>query len=195
MKDSSLGQQLCDERTWRQYKCCKDDRCSFVAPRSKLYVHVNFNLDYTRMPRLVSVLDTRAMPNFIGRSKLPNGFESQMSTGPRSDICNVNWNPQRMLGTTKMLVYLGNTRVALKLIISETLAAAAILGINFSDQHVRTIRSKRKLVELDSGDQSKYFPNHKVVIRNSLPCPTDSQIQRMIQGCTHSLGCWKRPYF
>lgn len=50
-----------------------------------------------------------------------------------------------------MLVHLGHVSVAPK-IVCERLSAAAILGADFCDQHVRAVRPKRKLPELDNGD-------------------------------------------
>lgn len=57
-----------------------------------------------------------------------------------------------MLGTIKLYIHLGHTRVALKFIVCDTLTASTIIGAGFCDQHVKEIKPKQKLVELESGD-------------------------------------------
>lgn len=48
--------------------------------------------------------------------------------------------------------HIGHTQVSLKFIVGETSAASTILGADFCDQHVKTIRRIQRFVELDRGD-------------------------------------------
>lgn len=57
-----------------------------------------------------------------------------------------------MLGTIKLRVHLGHTNINIKFIVCETLAAPAIIGKDFCDQHVKAKRPKQRLEELKSGN-------------------------------------------
>lgn len=89
-----------------------------------------------------------------------------MSTGPLPNICKANKNLSRMLGITKLRVHLVHTKEALKFIFSETLAPFTIIGAEFNDQHVKTIRSKQELVELDTGDYIPIILKHRERIKS-----------------------------
>lgn len=76
-----------------------------------------------------------------------------------------------MLGTVRMLVHLKNTKTTLKFILCATLAAAAILEADFCDQHVKAIRTKQKLIELDSGGCIRTVRKPKGRTRDCPPLP------------------------
>lgn len=69
-----------------------------------------------------------------------NRARKPVSTIPLPNICNTNKNPLQMLGTIKMLVHLGRTKVILKFIVCGILASSAIIGADICVQHMRTIR-------------------------------------------------------
>lgn len=101
------------------------------------------------MHRLVFILDTGAGPNFIRKSELPTGLETQLSTKPLPNICDANKNPLQMLGVIKLRVHLGHTQVTLKFIVCKTLAPSTIIGAGFCERSVNSIQLTQKLVELE----------------------------------------------
>lgn len=104
------------------------------------------------MYRPETILDTRARPNLTTKTEPLATFEIQTSTEPLPNICVANKNLLRMLVINMLPVYLSHTRVTFKFIACKTLLASAIIGADFHDQHVRAIRSKQKLQNLDDGN-------------------------------------------
>lgn len=91
------------------------------------------------MHLLVTILDTGIEPNFIRKSELPTGFETQVSTGPLPSIWDANKNHLQIFCIIKLRVNLRHTQDNLNFIVCKTLAASAIIRANFCDQHVKAI--------------------------------------------------------
>lgn len=73
-----------------------------------------------------------------------------MSTEPPPNICGVNKSPLTMFGKIRLQFYSGHTTVSFKFIVDETLETFAIMGTDLCDQRVKAIRSKQKVVQLDT---------------------------------------------
>lgn len=83
-KIPSSGLDLSQNCPSGRYEDRKDDRRIFVSIGRNYKVYSDIALNYTCMNRLVDILDTRTEPSFIGKNKLPTGFETQLSFRPLS---------------------------------------------------------------------------------------------------------------
>lgn len=102
-----------------------------------------------------------------------------MFAGPPPNICYANESSLRMLGTIKLQVPFRHKKVVLKFIVRDTLAAPAIIGADFCDQYVNTIRFTHKLVELGSGNYIPIVLKPRGLIKAQIPLP---------DGLTYSKG-------
>lgn len=100
---------------------------------------------------LATISDTGTRPNFLTKNELPNGFEIQIFPRSLPYICKTSEIPLRMLGLIKLRVYLGHTRVAFKSIVCNIVATSANIRDVFCHWHLKAIRFKQMLVDLDSG--------------------------------------------
>lgn len=144
------GQELRQSRPWRRYRDRKEDHRKLVStgPNYKVYADVGLSYACTRLLR--TLFDTGAGHSFVRENELSDGRETKMSTESLPIICDAKKNPLQMLGIVKLHVLLSTTQVFLKLTVSNTLAALAIVEAYFCNQYVTAMGSKQKLVELDN---------------------------------------------
>lgn len=69
------GKNLSHERPWRRFRHSSDEPRIFVATGRNYKVYADVGLDYSRMQRLMAVLNTGAGPNFTRQSDLRTGLE------------------------------------------------------------------------------------------------------------------------
>lgn len=146
----SLGQELCHSHSWQRYQDSKDDRHIFVSTGRNCKVDADIGLNYTCKRRFVAIIKTEAGTNFIPKNKLPDRFETKMSTRPLQYLFDTSHNLLQTIRIVKMPVLLSWTQAALRFIICKTLKASTIIGADFCNQHVTVVQPKQKFVELDT---------------------------------------------
>lgn len=75
-------QELCYSCPWRRYRDSKEDRRKLVSATHKYKLYTDIGLNFVRRRRLVAILDTEADRNFVCKSVLPDGFESNCQSNP-----------------------------------------------------------------------------------------------------------------
>lgn len=108
-KLAASAQKFCHSRPWRRYRGSKDNHHTFGSNGRNYILYGNIGLSYACTSRRVALLDTGVGTNFVRENKLPDGVETQMSTGLLSNICNAYKNPLQMLGIVKLHVPLSST--------------------------------------------------------------------------------------
>lgn len=79
-------------------------------------------------------------------------------------------------------VFLGSTQAAVKLILHIVLAASVVNESEFFSRHVKIIRLKQKLVELDSGDGAQTVREYRGCKGRSCRYLTTSQTLKKNKG-------------
>lgn len=115
----------------------------------KVYADLGVSDQY--MVRQLSVLDTGAGPNFLVESLIPPHLRSRIRATPLVDIADANNRPLSTVGVIDLLVRLGHYVVKLDFLVCKQLAAPVILGCDFCDRFVESIRPRARTVEMEDG--------------------------------------------
>jgi hypothetical protein len=135
-------------------------RCDTVKPTKILVLQDGRNY---KVPCLIgitseelfattAVLDTGAGPNLIRSSTLPKNWRTEGMTQPclRTRIVDANGNAILPLSRTDLVCQVGTLLTKVEFIVVDTLAVDCILGCDFIDRHVRSIRPAAGLIELNN---------------------------------------------
>ncbi|PXF44214.1 hypothetical protein BWQ96_05995 [Gracilariopsis chorda] len=140
------------KRPCRRYVCPerRTDYVLIMAHRN-YKVYADIGLSKSLLSRRLAVLDTGAGPNFTRLSELDSDEPAGMQKACLPDIRDANKRPIKSLGTIKLVVQHGNHVFRLSFIVCTTLASPVVLGCDYFDRFVETIRPKNREVELDEG--------------------------------------------
>lgn len=114
-------------------------------------VYGDLSLDFYRMFRVLSTLNTCAGPNFVRRTELPDEMERCIRHRPLPDICDANSKPTPMVGTVKLPVKLGHFLVHFEFILWGKISAPVFSVVDFCDRYPETRRPRKKLADLEKG--------------------------------------------
>ena len=92
--------------------------CTLTSRNYKVYADVGFNR--YRLTRKISILDTGAGANFIGKSELDSEWESHIRYGPLPNVCDANNKPLKAMGIITQVVRLGHFIVENDFIVCDT---------------------------------------------------------------------------
>ena len=154
-------------RPWIQYRDNRAPVRIFLMRKRNFKVYADIGDSPTRLLRTLSVLDTGAGPNFIGKNALPAEDLTPLSYGPLPDIADANSNPIQIKGITRLLVRLKTRAYWVEFILCVSLAAPVILVCDFCDKHVEAILPRQRLVELEDGTTYPLSENPWVGVRKA----------------------------
>jgi len=99
--------------------------------------------------RILSDLDTGAVPNLVKLEAIPDGAEIQ--SADHVPIRGANGKPIDVAGRVYLTVRLGTQVSKREFLVCERLATDLILGCDYCDRHVEAILPRKRLVKLDDG--------------------------------------------
>lgn len=114
----------------------------------KIYAEIGISKE--RKLRTCAVLDTGAGPNFDGIIYFPR-TDMLIRTVPSPIISDTNGRPITLLGTATLFVLFGTYVVKFDLLVCKQLATDYVLGGDFWDRFMNSIRSRKRVLELDDG--------------------------------------------
>ena len=147
----NLGKLFTLCRPWQRVRRESFPNAVFVLAKQNYKVRADIGLAFSVRRRYVVVLDTGAGPNFINITELDQDVHELIEKKDLPDIYDANNRPLSLMGTITLSVRLGSYSLSLPFIVCANLAAPAILGADFCDQHVEAIRPRMRSVELADG--------------------------------------------
>jgi len=100
---------------------------------------------------MLTILDTGAGPNLIREDELDGDLTDLVKKKSTPELYDANKNPLEVTGTIDLTVQLGTRTLVASFLVVPKLAVPALLCADFCDEHVETIRPRRRIVELDDG--------------------------------------------
>jgi transposase InsO family protein len=102
-----------------------------------------------------AVVDTGAGPNLIRVSALPHEWHEQGMKQPcrRTRIVDANGNAISPISRTYLICQLGSLQTTVPFIVVKNLAVEVILGCDYINQFVRSIRPAEGIIELNNKDE------------------------------------------
>ena len=122
------------------------------------------------MRRYVTILDTGAGSSYVRKDILPDKIMPLI--GPLKTTINIKDAGNKRVdisGSIDLTVQLGTRQEVIQFYVVERLSTDVILGCDFCDKHVETIRPRRRIVELDDSTCLLY----------TSPSPRDQRGSRM----------------
>jgi Retroviral aspartyl protease len=134
----------------------------------KLAVEVEYIPGTTRP--MIAILDSGASFNIIYEQALPKGWEETCAvdlTGTVRNLQDASGNISQNINTIYLNVKIGIESKYLRFLVVKELAVPIILGCEFLDEHVASIHSKTKTLELLSG---RLLPLHTKLTNQQFQC-------------------------
>ena len=123
----------------------------FTMTKGNYRVYASIGLSYSLMRRMLTILDTGAGPNLIREDELDGDLTDLVKKKSTPELYDANKNPLEVTGTIDLTVQLGTRTLVAPFLVVPKLAVPALLCADFCDEHVETIRPRRRIVELDDG--------------------------------------------
>ena len=148
----------------------------YIMARRNYKIAAYIGLHKSSLARFVVVLDTGAGSSFIRQALIPESYRKHIK--PLDDQFNVkDANNRRVViaGTINLTVQVGKRREVVKFNVVERLGTDVILGCDYCDKHVESIRPRKRLVELDDGSTVPILKRPEGRATNAVPLPAKQE--------------------
>ena len=163
-------------RPWRRIINKKEPETVFVLAKRNYKVYAYLGLTKKSTNRYMVVLDTGAGSSFIRRNALPSEawklIRPLHSTVRIRDANNRSLNIQ---GTVNLTCTVGGRSEIVTFYVVERLATEVILGCDYCDKHVESIRPRRRLVEMEDGSTVPIVRRPDKRKHNTVPLPEEQE--------------------
>ena len=140
------------ERPWHRVRSDTAPEAVYVLARRNYKVHANIGETVRHTTRFVVVLDTGAASSFINLRDIPVDVRKRiMPPSSSTNVRNASGSSVPIAGTIDLVVQVGESIEHVNFLVAKKLATSVILGCDFCDRHVESIRPRDRTVVMDDG--------------------------------------------
>ncbi len=148
----------------------------FILAKRNYKVHAYLGLTSKRTTRFTVVLDTGAGSSFIRKDCLPPDVQKLIKPLHSAvKIKDANNRRVNLVGRINLVCQIGTRSEIVTFYVAERLATTVILGCDFCDRYIESIRPRRRLIQLDDGSTVPIVRKPDKRADNSVPLPEDQE--------------------
>ena len=160
------------QRPWHRVKRHTHPEAIFILARGNYKVYANIGQTLRNTERFVAVLDTGSASSFIRLSELPIDVHPKIRPLDKQiDIRNVNGKALPIKGTIRLAVNVGKSDEIMTFYVAEKLVTPVLLGCDYCDSHVESIRPRNRIVEMSGGSTVN------IILKTTRAQPADIQMR------------------
>lgn len=138
-----------------------------VKSYDKIYPNIGFTSQATQ--RCVVALDTGTESSFIRKDLMNTMMCDKIKLSRKRKVGDANNRKVHTSGTINFGVEFGNRLERVKFNVVERLATNTLLGFDYCDRHIESIKTEQLILELDSGKTVQISHNTGAKSRNAVP--------------------------
>ena len=160
------------QRPWRRITRKRHKGDLFVLARRNYKIHADLGFTRRDMARFEVTLDTGAGSSFVRKDVIPEKYWPSIRP-LREDVRvrDAGNRSVRIAGTLDLVVNIGSRLETVRFYVVDKLAVTVILGCDFCDKHVDSIRPRKRTVVLDDGTEVPILKKPEPRGPDAIPLP------------------------